>query len=448
MLRQGISVGISVGGVLLLTRLLGPSDYGLYAGALAIVQFLSMTARLGVDVYLVRREDDPPEEVYHQAFSFLLLSGLSISALGLLASPALAYWLGDSFLAPLQVMLLSVLLTTLYAPAMARLERTLDFKKVAGIELTGQLLLYALALPLAWRGFEVWAPVAGYLLWQTWMVGSSYGLAHYRPRWRWSPELLREMLGYSLGNWTSTSIWRLRRLVNPLVVGAYLGPEGVGYVALAVRLVESLSFFKEVSFRLSIVALAKVQRDLPRLCRALEEAMGLQSLALGPILAGFALVAPWLLPALFGDRWTPVLSVYPFIALSYLANAVFGMHASVLYVLRRNKAVIFFHSVHVALFAGAAAILIPWIGLKGYGLAEIVALGSYLIIHLYTSRVFTFGYGRAWPWLLAFVPPLFLPLIGYPWGFGLWACVPMVGLSRSARAQIAEYWRYLRKRSN
>lgn len=446
MLRQGLGLGIGVGGVLLLTRLLGPFNYGLYAGALAIVLFLSQTSRVGIDVYLVRREGTLDEPVYHQAFSFLLVSGFGISMLGLLASPLLRRWWEDpQFVAPLQVMLLSLPLTALYVPAQARLERALDFRKIAGIELTGQVLLYTLALPLAWLGYGVWAPVAGYFLWQTWMLVSGYILAGYRPHWFWSLELLREMLGYSLGYWASNRVWALRRLVNPLIVGHYLGPAAVGYVALAIRLVETLSFVKDASWRLSIVALSKVQRDLPRLRRALEEAMGLQSLALGPILAGFATVAPWILPSLFGDRWAPVLLVYPFVALSYLLNAVFSMHTSVLYVLQRNRSVMVFNLIHIALFAGAALLLIPRIGLQGYGLAEAVALGSYPVLHLYIVQLFAVGYRRAWLWLLAFVPPLFLPLVGFPWGFLLWAAALAVGLSGAARAQIGEYWLYVRK---
>lgn len=443
-LRQGLSVGIGLGGVLLLTRLLGPTNYGLYAGALAIVMFLYNTSILGIDVYLVRREGPQADEVYHQAFSFLLLSGLGVSAAGIAISPLLGHWLGDSrFLAPLQVMLLSVPITALYVPARARLERALDFRKIAGIELAGQLFLYALSLPLAWEGFGVWAPVGGYFFWQLWMLGSGYVLARYRPRWCWSSELLREMLNYSLGYWVSTRTWAFRRLVNPLIVGHFLGPQGVGYVALAVRIVEVLSFVKDASWRLSIVALAKVQRELPRLRRGLEEAMGLQTLALGPLLAGFAVVAPWLLPLAFGDRWTPVLEVYPFIALGYLVNAVFSMHSSVLYVLQRNKEVNIFNLVHIALFAGSAILMVPWLGLQGYGLAEVVALASYLVIHLYVIRIFAFNYERALPWLAAFVPALFAPLMGFPWGLVLCAFTVVAVLSRAARSQIGEYWLYV-----
>jgi O-antigen/teichoic acid export membrane protein len=448
MLRQGLSIGIGLVGMVILARLIGPANYGLFNGSLMILLLLAEVACLGVPVYLVRREEPPTEEVYHQAFSILLLSASVFVSLSLLASPVLARWVEDPrSVVALQGMALILPLTVLSRPAMARLERALDYRKVAGIELMGQLAYYALALPLAWRGFGVWAPIAGYALSQVWRLGATCGMAHYRPRWHWSRKLLREMVGYSLSYSASTWVWRLRTLVNPLVVGHYLGPEGVGYVALAIRLVEVLSFVKKATAQLSIAAFAKIQRDLPRLRRALQEAMGLQLLGLGPLFAGFALLAPWLIPLVYGEQWTPAVIIFPFIALSYLLNAVFSMHSSVLYVLRRNRAVVSFSSVHVALFGGAALLLVDRFGLLGYGLAEVVALGSYAIIHLQITRLFACDYSRALPWLLAFVPPLFFPLTGLPWGIGLWIfALGVLVLSRGAHAQIREYLTYLRRK--
>jgi O-antigen/teichoic acid export membrane protein len=446
-LRQGLGLVISIGGIILLTRLIGPANYGLYAGSLVLLIFLSNVARMGVDVYLVRQEGTPDRSVYHQAFSFLLLSGLAMVALGFLVSPLLVeYWLKDPrFLAPLQTLLLSLPLVVLAVPAVASIERALDYRKIAIIELTGQFLQYSTALFLAWRGFGFWAPVAGFFLFQAWTVASSYALTRYVPRWHWSPQLVRQMLGYGMGYSSSIWVWQLRELVNPLIVGRFLGPEGVGYVALAIRLVEALSFFRLATWRLAIAALAKVQRELPRLRRAMEEAMGLQTLALGPLLAGFALLAPWVLPITFGEEWLPVLTVYPFVALSYLLNAVFNMHSSVLYVLRRNWSVTAFHMTHIALFAGAAFPLVERLGLIGYGLAEVVAVSAYLVIHLRVSRLFDLSYKRALPWVVAFVPPLFLPLVPLPWGVGLWIFALFAGLSAPALAQIREYSTYVRR---
>jgi O-antigen/teichoic acid export membrane protein len=446
-LRQVLSMVITLGGVLLLLRLIGPTNYGLYAGSLGIVSFFYSVSRMGIDVYLVRREGVTDEAVYHQAFSLLLLSGSVLSVLGLLVAPLAVNWMEDPrFLAPLRVLLLFLPLMVLAVPAVARLERALDYRKVAGLELMSHLFYYALALTLAWRGFGVWAPVAGACLSYAWMVGGSYTLARYRPRLAWSPKLLREMLGYGLGYSTAGWAGTLRFLVNPLIVGHYLGPESVGYVAVAMRFVATLGFVKVIARRISIAALAKVQQDLTRLRRALEEAMGLQVLAVGPLLAGFALLAPWLLPRLLDNQWSPVLLIYPFVAARYVVGAVFNMHSSVLSVLRHNSAVMVSNLINVVVFAGTALVLVPLLGLVGYGWAEVASLGTLLVFHLYVARIFSFGYGRAWPWLVAFLPPLFFPLVGFPWGLVLWVFPLLLPLSSEVRAQVREYWAYVRKR--
>ena len=50
----------------------------------------------------------------------------------------------------------------------------------------------------------------------------------------------------------------MRLLVNPVLVGRFAGAQGVGFVALAIRLVEVLSFIKQATWRVAMAALAKL----------------------------------------------------------------------------------------------------------------------------------------------------------------------------------------------
>jgi O-antigen/teichoic acid export membrane protein len=396
--------------------------------------FLSLVARAGVNVYLLRCEDTPSEAMYNQAFSFLLLSGISLGGLGLAAAPALGYWFNDDrFFPPLRVLLLVLPLTALSVPAVARLERALDYRSVAALELGQQLLFLIVALVLAWHGLGVWAPVAGYCASQVWMIAGSHALAGFWPRWHWSPALLREMLAYGLGYSASAWVWQLRELVNPLVVGRYAGAEAVGYVALVVRLVDTLGFVSGAIWRISIVALARLQRNRARLLDAVSEGMGLQVLASGPILAGFGWVAPMMLPVLLGPNWLPALAIYPFVALSHLAISAFSLYSSALYVLRRNWEVTRFHLAHVGLLAGAALLLVPRLGPIGYGWAEIVALGSYLVLHSsITAHIGRPEYAPSFLWLIAFSVPVFGISLG-PW---VWLAILVPLLWSASRRQV------------
>src|SRR5215217_447906 len=358
-LRQGLGIVISVVGLILLTRILGPEAYGLWAAAYGIYSYISGLSRWGVDVYLIRRKQEPQPQDYNQAFSLLLLVSLVTSGLAILALPLLDGWvrlegfgsIGLALFAGLPVALLPLI------PS-AQLERTLDYRKIALVELSGQTATYVVALPLAYQGLGSWAPVGG--LWASQLLTLSllYWISGYRPRFYWESARVRAMVRYGLGYSASTWIWELHNLVNPLVVSRYAGAEAVGYAALAIRIADQLSFVKQVAWRLSIAALSRLQRNRERLSKAVTEGMSFQIIAVGPFLTGFGLVAPWILPLFFGPRWLPVLEVYPFIALSYLTNAMFTLHSSALYVLQRNWKVAIFHLVYISLFFGSALLLV------------------------------------------------------------------------------------------
>lgn len=287
--------------------------------------FLFILSHWGIDVYLVRREEELQDQDYHQAFSLLLVLGLVGATLASLALPLVSRWVQLEGFSLVSVALFAGLPVNLLGLVpLARLERSIDYRRVAMVELSAQITYYLTALPLAYLALGPWAPVGGWWAQQLLTSGLLYWLTGYRPRLCWEPARVRAMLGYGLGYSASTWVYQLRLLVNPLVVGRYAGAEAVGYVALAIRVVETLSFAKWAGWRISIAALGRLQRDRERLVSALSEGMRLQVLAVGLPLIGFGLVAPWLMPPLFGSDWLPVLEIYPFIALGYLANSIFS----------------------------------------------------------------------------------------------------------------------------
>lgn len=442
-IRQGLGVIIGLGGVLLLTRAIGPEKYGLYAACLNIFGYVQSLSQLGIEIFVVRREGEEDSQVYHQAFTLLLLLGLGGMLLSLLGLPLLSQWVRlDGFSSVAGVIFLGLPLVLLSQVPLARLERRLDYKRVAVIELGSQLIYYLVALPLAFQGAGVWAPVAGWCTQQIQTVGLLFLISRYRPRLCWNPDLIKQMLSYSVGYSASSWVWQLRNLVNPLVVGRYAGAEAVGYVALAIRLVEVLSFVKGATWRLSIAALGRLQGDPIRLGKAVSEGMSLQILALGPLLVAASWVSPLILPLLFGDRWLPVIQIYPFIALSYLSNAMFNLHSSVLYVLQKNWEVTAFHVAHIILFAGASLLLVPRLSnIVGYGWGEVVALASYAVIHIFVVRnISSPDYRLPMLWWSASAAALFVYQLGWWSALGL----VIIAFLPSTYQQIGYYIKSLR----
>ena len=443
--RQGMGMVISLVGVLVITRAIGPEQYGLYASAFGLFYYLQNVGQLGIAVYLVRCEEEE-EALYHQAFTLLLLVSLVGIGLSLFGLPLLAGWIGlKGFGAISQMLFLSLPIVLLSQVPLAKMERQLAYKEVAWIELVGQLCYFLMALPIAFRSGGAWSLVAGWWLQQASMLVLFFWIAHYRPRLYWQPKLVRQMLGYSVGYSASFWVWQLRSLVNPLLVGRFLGAEAVGYVALASRMVELLGFVKTATYRLSIAALARLQGDRVRLTKAISEGMGLQVLALGPFLAIVSWLGIWFLPLLFGPKWLPAMLVYPFIAASLLANALFNMHSSALYALNRNWEVTVFHIVHIALFTATGWLLIPKLGLIGYGLAEISTIASYAVIHTYLGcDMQTPNYQFAGMLTLSFGLALF------PNQLGWWVVLPIavVLLLPDTQHKLLDLWKSFRSLKN
>ncbi|MCX5893124.1 MAG: oligosaccharide flippase family protein [Deltaproteobacteria bacterium] len=417
-IRQVLGIVVGIWGVLFLTKTIGPGAYGLYSAALGIYLYIYQIFRLGIGVYLIRGEKELPVIEFHQAFCCLFLLGILGTIIGILILPVLKLWVSlDGLVAIIFVLLLMLPLHLLTAVPIAIIERALNYRYIALIETGGQILYYLIALPMALGGFGAWAPVTGWWMQHIAVFIMVLVASKYRPKFIWDWTIIGRMGRYGLSFSSSIWVWQLRSLVNPLVVGRLLGAECVGYVALAIYIVESLSFVKDVTWRLSIAAMARLQNDKARLARVIGEGMLLQVTLLGLILVFFTVGVIWLLPLYLGKIWYPVITIFPFIALSYLTNSLFNLHSSALYVIHRNWEVTLFHLFHIAMFTGGVILLIPNMGLLGYGVAEVIALPSYWLIHYYVRvNIGTIKYKSALIPYFGLVLPLFYRELGL-WTF-------------------------------
>src|SRR5437773_1050042 len=158
--RQALALVVSLAGVTILVRQIGPTNYGLYTGASSITFVLASIGTFGLDVYLVRRETPVTKLDLNQAVTLLGLSALVLTAAAITLGPQLLGLLDlPRFEQPLRILALSLPLTLLQAPLLASLERALDYRRVAIIEMVQQFVYYGFALTLAFLGAGVWSPV-------------------------------------------------------------------------------------------------------------------------------------------------------------------------------------------------------------------------------------------------------------------------------------------------
>ncbi len=445
-IRQGLGILLSLASVIFITRVIGPEQYGFFGAASGIAVFLYRLGPWGLDVYLVRKTENPLQEEYNQAFTILL--GVSIIlTLGMaLGRDAIASFLRIEEVSPLLFGLaFTIPPTLLKVPSTVKLERDLNFKRVAFNELISQISYYAIAIPMAFKGAGAWSPVTGLLVQQYILLILSQLGANLKFGLCWNPKLVKQMVSYGFTYSASNWAWELRTLVNPVIVGRFAGAEAVAFVALAIRLVEMLSFVRYITWRLAMAALAKFKDNKARLLNSVEEGMHLLALSVGLPMAAFSLVGPIVLGIVFGKDWDPVLSVYPFIAVSYIAYSILNLHTSVLYLLGKNMLVTWFNLVHVVIFGGTALLLVPRMGIIGYGWAEICTLVSYIVLHIYvTKEIGKPNYITAFIWFTLSVTVLLISTLDSPLRYFSVLLLMLPLISAKERKNLWGYYQILR----
>jgi len=452
-LRQLVTVGLSILSVLVIARILGPTNYGILVNALGIFYFTTWTGKLGLHVYLIQQKA-LPEDAPEQVLTFFNLLSLAF-AVGLWAlAPAIALWTGEPAVGDLVRWLPLPIATELAASvSVAMLERKLAFAQVGLIEIGAQIANYAVALPLVILGWGYWGPIAGLCVRGVVLLALAQYSYRIGLRWKLDPDFLKPALRYgftfSLSNWVIS----LRALTIPVMVTPIAGLEVAGLVSIAIRLAEQLSTLRMVVRRMSISVMAKLTDDAQAVRRTVSRGMAYQALLIGTVCSAFACIDSWVVPRFFGSDWLQSTYIFPLIALSALARAMFDLHSGALYARHQNSEVTKAYMVYIALLWAGCWLLLPAYGLWGYGLAELLTVFSNLLLHRSLVKL----YGKpsyaaaAWLTVAAMVPilgSLRSPLFGITGFFLSYSLVLLVPEVRAVPQELLKAIREKRQKSS
>ena len=432
--RQIAAMVIGVLGIFVVTRALGPTAYGAYAASASFYLFALNFTQTSLSAFVVRSSQKLSRENYFALTTFAVALGLIAAALVIAASFFLAPWVQiEHFAAYVAVQIFCLPVQLAATVAGAQLDARFSYRPTAVIDLAGQAVFYGVGSLLILLGLGPWALIAAFVLQRLGECVYYHRAARYAPRFGWSRPLILETFKYYTTFSAATWLWHSKALVNPLVVGHFLGAAAVGQVNLSVRIVEVLSFVRGSAWRMAIPTLSRLGDDRPRLRAAVEQGIQLQLLGVGLPLWGFGCVAPFLLPWFYGRDWQPVLTLYPLLAVSSLTNCVFILHWATLTVSNRPRPFAMGNFLNAALFTIAAVLLTPRVGIVGLGLGEICGfLGYAALWNPVWSIVGALNLRLAALWWAAFAIGLLWPYVGLP------AALAPIGLICLIPASVAE----------
>lgn len=311
--RYGVQFLVMV----LLARMLAPSDFGLIAMLLVFTTVSALLVDSGFGTALVQKQQTTDDEE-----TTVFLSGLAVSVVVgtvlWLAAPAIAQFYSQPLLSPLARLLLFVLpLSALAAVPDALLTQQLDFRARANAEIFASLCSGSVAVFLAWRGFGVWS-----LAWQSIVAiavraGLLWLYSHWRPRGRFRVEAFRRLFGFGSYMLLANLLETLAVRVQSLLIGRLFDSRALGYYTLAQSTQQAPALF--ISGLLNRVGLPvfSIAAAMPdKLLAALRWAMRVANFVFMPCMVGIAVIAGPLVEFLYGPRWAPASMLLSILSLS------------------------------------------------------------------------------------------------------------------------------------
>lgn len=382
----GVRLVVTMGARLLLARLLIDEDFGLYDLALRVVTIAGAVRDLGLTYHLMRDDRRP----YGTVFAFSVISGGVVTALLVLAAPLFG---GYDVRLPevLQVFAFWVLLDGLVSVPRTYFERELAIARLVGPEIARGLLMAAVSLLLAQRGWGVWSLVAGDLA-STALFAVWVGLrARGRMPLNVEPALLPGLL--KRGNllfW----IWVLFQLVtyiDSFLIGLYreLGEVGVyGRAWFLAFLVRQIVFPRAL-----VPALVEYRGDPERFALAFR--VGTIFLLFCEVTAGYFLFfnAERVVAILLGGGWEGVVPLLKILCFVPFLDVFSELGGEVLKVCHEDRVWLLIMILNLTSLVGFGIAFTREHGAAGMAWANFLLLGN-LIMAWRMKRIFAGHFAR------------------------------------------------------
>ena len=284
---------------------LEPRAFGLVAASTFVLTAVQMVAGMGAGSTVIQRQGDV-EETASFAFWVAVTAGTVAFAATWWAAPLVeGVFRFTGLAAVLRVSAISLPLNALAAVPMALLQRQLTFSRLFWIGALSQIAASATSLTLAVTGAGVWALVLGPLVAVFLQAALAFASVAWRPASPWKTTMPFGVASFGL--WVSASnavSWSLLHADNA-IIGFFLGEETLGIYALGLKLATVIpGMFTGPVSTVAFPQFARLKAQGPDAFAAhllwLHRALAAWVV---PASLGVALVAPVVVPAIYGDRW-------------------------------------------------------------------------------------------------------------------------------------------------
>jgi O-antigen/teichoic acid export membrane protein len=375
---RAITEPVLLGTMVVLAHLLPPSAFGIAAVVIIVEELAVGVPSEGVGSAIVQRRTVDREHLQGGlALSLVVamgLLGLTLLVAALIVKPLLGHQTAEL-----------IALSTIWFPLgavvalpLTVLRRRLDFRRLAVIGLVQAIVRAASSTVLALLGLDAMALVLGGLVGICAMTIVALILAPV-PLPRWRSKAIRDLLPYGGPAMLACFAWAGFRNGDYAVVGARLGAAQAGFYWRGYQL--AVQYQNKVTTVMTQVAFPVLARTASAAeMFALRRRMTrLLAVILFPLLSLLVLLAPVVVPWLFGPAWEPAVIPTQVLAAGGAATLVIDAIGVALMAAGRTRAMLGYGLAHFAVYITAVLVASAH-GLVAVSISAVVVHGAFMIV--------------------------------------------------------------------
>ena len=289
---------------LIIARLLGPSDLGVFIAVTAFTSVFLIGVQFGLPQAILQARTLRDDQVNAAFWSIAALGVIFFGVLWWVAPRLAGLYGADAFVGVMRLMGGVFLLTPMTAVGLALLRRDMRFARVAAIDATALTISSVVSVGAALLGAGVYSLVLGtFISMLSILIGIRLSHA-WRPSWpRWRP--VRGLLHFSSRTMVNNVLNLTTNRVDNMLVGAMLSTASLGLYNRAYSLARiPAEQFAESLGPLLFGSLSRIQQDVERSKRLYLTAAPLIAAVTMPFFVLLGVAAPDLVTLLYGDAWS------------------------------------------------------------------------------------------------------------------------------------------------
>lgn len=332
-LKFASEIGVRLISTVVLTRLLAPEIYGVFAIVLVYLYLLEMFSDLGIRSLILTKEGEVDDDFLRTCWSVAILRGVLILAVSALIGIVIATLQAQGVFAadnpyasealPLAIAALGAtsLITSFQSPMRFMSEREMAFGRVTFVDVTRSLVVLAVTIVLAYQLRSIWALVLGNVVGACLLVTLSF-LVFRGPAMRFTLHRDHLHLLIDRGKWIigHSALTAVSQSADRLVLGFVMSSSTFGFYFIARQIVDLVvQFLETINGQMGLQVFTHIQRSTTEKFRYnyyryrlfFDAVAGLST-------GGMVVLAPLLVDIVFDDRYRDVAPIIQVLILAAL----------------------------------------------------------------------------------------------------------------------------------